>query len=255
MRHHYSKYIYQRSQDLSIFVISDLHLSTNTDKSMEVFGSRWQNYCQRLENNWNKVVSPEDTVIVPGDISWALSLEEAIPDLLFLESLNGTKIIGKGNHDFWWSTLTKIETVFKTQKIKTIKILHNNAYIVENIVVCGTRGWYTDSHQQNAVNAPDYEKIINRELIRLKISLDEAVKLKGDSDLKIIVFFHFPPVWNDFVSKEFLGLLSEYNISDCFFGHIHGNYGVNQKFSYNNVNFQLVSSDFLNFTPIPIIID
>ena len=240
---------------MSIFVISDLHLSTNTDKSMEVFGTRWQNYCQRLKKNWNKVVSPSDTVIVPGDISWALTLEEAIPDLMFLDSLNGTKIIGKGNHDFWWSTLTKIDTVFKINHIDTIKILHNNAYVVENIIVCGTRGWYTDSHQQNAINTPDYAKIMNRELIRLKISLDEAVKLKGTSDSQIVVFFHFPPVWNDFVSQEFLDVLSEYNISNCFFGHIHGNYSINRCFMYKNVNFQLVSSDFLDFTPIPIIID
>ena len=236
-------------------MISDLHLSTNTDKSMEVFGARWQNYCERLKNNWNKVVSPQDTVIVPGDISWALTLEEAIPDLLFLESLNGTKVIGKGNHDFWWSTLSKIQTVFEKNKIQTIKILHNNAYSVENIIVCGTRGWYIDPHQQNTPNAVDYNKIVNRELIRLKISLDEALKIKEKQDLNIIVFFHFPPVWNDFVAREFIDLLHEYNISNCFFGHIHGNYGVNKSFVFDNVKFSLVSSDFLNFTPIPIILD
>ena len=236
-------------------MISDLHLSTNTDKSMEVFGLRWQNYCQRLKNNWNRIVSPEDTVVVPGDISWALTLEEAIPDLLFLDSLNGTKIIGKGNHDFWWSTQAKIEKLFINNKINTIRILHNNAYKIENIIVCGTRGWYIDSHTKNTINAPNYDKIINREVIRLRISLDEAMKLKGSSDLKIIVFFHFPPIWNEFVNQEFLDILSEYNISNCFFGHIHGNYSANTSYLYNNVSFRLVSSDFLDFAPIPIIID
>ena len=237
--------------------MSDLHLSTDTqtNKSMEVFGRRWLGYIEKIKNNWSAIVDDDDTVIIPGDVSWASSTEEALSDFSFINSLPGQKIIMKGNHDFWWSTMAKLTEFIEKNGFSTISFLHNNAYIVENIVVCGTRGWYTDSHQQNTVNAPDYEKIINRELIRLKISLDEAVKLKGDSNLKLVVFFHFPPVWNDFVSKEFLEVLSEYNISDCFFGHIHGNYGVNPKFSYNNVNFQLVSSDFLNFTPIPIIID
>ena len=127
---------------MSVYVIADLHLSTNADKSMEVFGSRWQNYTQRLKNNWNALVESNDTVIVPGDISWGLTLQDALPDLKFLDDLNGRKIISKGNHDFWWQTLTKINQAFQANQINTIDILYNNAHIVENMIVCGTRGWY-----------------------------------------------------------------------------------------------------------------
>lgn len=155
---------------MSVYVISDLHLSTNADKSMEVFGPRWQSYTERLERNWRALIEPEDHVIVPGDISWGLSLEDAIPDLQFLDSLPGQKIIGKGNHDYWWQTLTKINKAFDVYGIKSIKILYNNSMVVENMIVCGTRGWY-NGDKSVAPNDTDNQKIVNREAIRLRLSL------------------------------------------------------------------------------------
>lgn len=237
---------------MSVFVISDLHLSTNTDKSMEVFGERWQNYTSRLKNNWNNTIEYDDTVIIPGDISWGLSLDEALPDLKFLDSLKGRKIIGKGNHDFWWTTLTKLNSTFKTNGIGTLDILYNNAFDVEGTVIAGTRGWYNDLNCQETVNKPDYQKLVNREAVRLRLSLDAAVKLRKDSSKPIVVFFHFPPVWGGFVCRELIDVLHEYGICTCYFGHIHGNYSMERKIIFENVTFELISSDFLDFYPIPV---
>ena len=155
---------------MAVYVLSDLHLSTNqsTDKSMEVFGNRWQNYMNRIQTNWNRLVDPCDTVIVNGDISWAMTLEEAKSDFDFLNSLNGTKIISKGNHDFWWSTLSKINVFFEENGFDTIKILHNNAHVVGDFVICGSRGWYNDDKIATMPKTADYGKIVTREASRLR---------------------------------------------------------------------------------------
>ena len=232
-------------------MISDLHLSTNADKSMEVFGPRWQSYTERLERNWRALIEPEDHVIVPGDISWGLSLEDAIPDLQFLDSLPGQKIIGKGNHDYWWQTLTKINKAFDVYGIKSIKILYNNSMVVENMIVCGTRGWY-NGDKSVAPNDTDNQKIVNREAIRLRLSLQSAVKLQEENGFPIVVFLHFPPVWGGFICREIMDVLHEFEIKRCFFGHIHGNYEAVRDFSFEDVSFTLVSSDYLGFTPIPV---
>ena len=245
---------------MALFVLSDLHLSTNdtTNKSMEVFGSRWNDYLNKLKNNWNAVVTENDTVIVPGDISWATRLEEARDDLCYLNSLNGKKLIGKGNHDFWWSTATKLYSFFDENGFDSLKILYNNAYIVEDRIVCGTRGWFPDESKQNTTNDADYDKIVNRELIRLKLSLDCAVKLQEEHlkefgvKLPILVFLHFPPVWCDLVMQEFVDVLNEYGIEECFFGHIHSAYSLPGRFTYQNIRFTLTSSDFLSFYPLKI---
>ncbi len=236
---------------MSVYVISDLHLSTNADKSMEVFGPRWQNYTERLERNWRALIEPDDHVIVPGDISWGLSLEDAIPDLQFLDSLPGQKIIGKGNHDYWWQTLTKINKAFDVYGIKSIKILYNNSMVVENMIVCGTRGWY-NGDKSVAPNDTDNQKIVNREAIRLRLSLQSAVKLQEENGFPIVVFLHFPPVWGGFICREIMDVLHEFEIKRCFFGHIHGNYEAVRDFSFEDVSFTLVSSDYLGFTPIPV---
>ncbi len=240
---------------MSIFTIGDLHLSTNqsTGKSMEVFGRRWLGYTEKLRQNWEAVVSPTDTVIIPGDISWALDLREAIPDLSFLHSLPGQKLIGKGNHDFWWSTASKMNALFSEQGFDTLHILYNNAYHIEDRVICGTRGWFLEPHQQVAVGEVDYAKIVNRESIRLRLSLDTAVKLRNQAfdetgvTLPITVFLHFPPVWLDFVCRPFLDILHEYGNPDCYFGHIHGMYHAPTAFEFEDIRLRLVSSDALDF--------
>ena len=245
---------------MSIFVLSDLHLSldSKTNKSMEVFGARWQDYISKITNNWNVVVGENDTVIVPGDISWATRLEESEVDLRFLDSLNGKKLIGKGNHDFWWSTATKMYAFFEEKGFSTISILYNNAYIVEDRIICGTRGWFPDESKQTPVNNADYSKILNRECIRLRMSLEAAVSLQKsriDEDgekLPILVFLHFPPIWNDFVMRELVDILHEFEIEHCYYGHIHNSYATPLSFEFENIKFTLTSSDFLSFYPLKI---
>ena len=236
---------------MAVFVIADLHLDTVTnEKSMEVFGNRWQGYIEKIQKNWTRVVSDDDTVIIPGDISWALTTEDALADLKWIDALPGRKIIMKGNHDFWWSTLSKMRRFFCENCINSIDILYNNALEVENYIVAGSRGWFVDKSVQpsKAVSA-DYDKIVNREVIRLKLSLDEAKKLSEGTGKEIIAFFHFPPVWSDFECVEILETLKEYNVSRCYFGHIHGCYAQGGVFEWENIEFRMISADFLDFLP------
>ena len=174
---------------MSLFVMADLHLSSDRSKSMEIFGPRWQDYMEKSQNNWNRIVSPEDTVIVPGDISWSLRLEDSLDDFRFLDALNGKKLIGKGNHDFWWSTHSKLRAFWEQNQISSVDILYNNAHRFDNCIVSGTRGWFVEENQQHTVGNVEHAKIVNREAIRLRLSLEEAVRLRGDDkDLPIVVF-------------------------------------------------------------------
>lgn len=245
---------------MAIFVLSDLHLSTSdkTNKSMEVFGNRWQDYISKIEKNWNAVVSPDDTVIVPGDISWAMKLEDSYADLSFLDRLNGKKLLGKGNHDFWWSTATKMKKYFAECGFHTLDILYNNAHVVEDRIVCGTRGWFPEEERQITVGEVDFEKIVNREVGRLRLSLNAAVDLQkeqleatGDK-LPIIVFLHFPPVWMGTELCRMVDVLEEYGIREVYFGHIHSSYSHPASFLHKNIKFTLTSSDFLSFYPLKI---
>ena len=245
---------------MAIFVLSDLHLSTDLsmNKSMEVFGDRWQDYMHKIEKNWNGVVSKDDTVILPGDISWATRLEDSYSDLKFLNSLNGKKLIGKGNHDFWWATTSKMMKFFKEKGFDSLSILYNNAYLVEDRIVCGSRGWFPDQSKQVTVGDVDYDKIVSREVGRLKLSLNAALKIQeeiiasGSDPLPIEVFLHFPPIWFDFCMNEMLEVLKEYSIKRVYFGHIHGTYSVPRTFERENITFVFTSSDFLNFCPLKI---
>lgn len=239
---------------MSLFVIADLHLSSDGKKSMEVFGARWTDYMNKLRRNWSAVVGAEDTVIVPGDISWALKLEDAREDLLFLDSLPGKKLIGKGNHDFWWSTATKMRALMAEHGITTIDFLYNNAHICEDFLVCGTRGWFVEENMQHTVGDTDYMKIVNREVIRLRISLEEAKRLReiDGRALPISVFLHFPPVWNGFVCREIVDLLHEYEVKTCYFGHIHGAYYMPRLTEFEGIEFVLCAADALHFSPMPI---
>lgn len=242
---------------MSLYVISDLHLSTNetTNKSMEKFGTKWKDYHKKLEKSFKAIINDDDTVIIPGDISWAMTLEEAKNDFKFLDSLPGTKIIGKGNHDFWWSTATKIYSFFEENEIKSIKLLHNNAYLLEDCIVCGSRGWFYDEKQQKTVGDVDYEKIVAREAQRLEISLTEAMRLKAENpSLPVLVFLHFPPVYADCVCDKILDVLKRFEIENCFYGHIHNNYSIPRHFEYDGISFTMVAADYLNFAPMPIFI-
>ena len=234
---------------MSLFVMADLHLSNSTNKPMDIFGSRWTDYMEKIKKNWCAIVNDDDTVIVPGDISWAIDYDEAYLDFKFIDELPGKKLIGKGNHDYWWGTMSKNRAFLKQNGFKTIDFLFNNAYKVEDYIVCGTRGWYVDEKLQTPATDAEYEKIVAREACRLKISLDEAVKLR-ENDEQILVFFHFPPVFNSFVCDEIIDILLEYDIENCYFGHIHGSYAIPRTINYKGIDFSLISSDYSNFIPM-----
>lgn len=236
---------------MSLFAISDLHLSTldSTDKSMEVFGHRWDGYMTRLKNNWERLVENTDTVIIPGDISWALSLDEAVSDLKFIDNLPGKKILGKGNHDFWWSTMSKHKKLFEKHDIKTISFLFNNAHETEDFIIAGTRGWYHDEDAKNAPDGVDFDKLIAREEQRLSVSLNEAEKLKEATGKEILAFMHFPPFWSGKASDGIVRILKDHSIKRLYFGHIHGNYTVNPTFEYEGIEMNLISADYLGFIP------
>ncbi|MBE6594993.1 MAG: serine/threonine protein phosphatase [Ruminococcaceae bacterium] len=238
---------------MAVYTIADLHLSASSDHPMDVFGSRWQHYTQKIEKNWRAVVAPEDTVILPGDISWAMTLKEALADFQLLHSLPGKKLIGKGNHDFWWETAAKQQRFFDEHGLDSFSLLYNNAFVVEDFIVCGTRGWFLEKAQQVTVGEVDYDKILNRELARLKLSLNAAAELqKSHPDKEILVFLHFPPLWGDFICPEFLAVIREFGVKRCFFGHIHGSYNAPRVQSYEGLSLHLISSDYLNFIPFRI---
>ena len=240
-----------------LYVIADLHLSTmeGMNKSMEIFGRRWSGYVEKLRKNWAAVVEETDSVVIPGDISWALSLPDAVSDLHFIDDLPGHKYISKRNHDFWWSTAAKMEKLFASEGIQTISLLNNNAWrCEEDFILCGTRGWYQDENCDNMPKDTDFDKLVAREAMRLKLSLESGKAIKEqEPGREMLVFLHFPPIWNGLRCESILELLHQYNIKRCFFGHIHGNYTVPASFVDEGIRFALVSADFLNFSPRPIL--
>ncbi len=197
---------------MSIYAISDLHLSFGVDKPMDIFGKTWQDYEKRIESNWKEKVKENDIVIIPGDISWGMTLNEALPDFKYINDLPGKKIILRGNHDYYFSTKTKLENFFKQNNLDTIYILHNNAIDIGKYILCGTRGWGNTEGTDKALD----KKIIEREKIRLKLSLDEGKKLQEQNNKDIIVAMHFPP----FISN-YQEILKEYNVKKCIYGHLH----------------------------------
>lgn len=237
---------------MSLYVIADLHLSTldSTNKSMEVFGRRWDGYMTRIKNNWERLVADGDTVVIPGDISWALSLEEAVSDLKFIDSLPGKKILGKGNHDFWWCTMKKHRELFEKHGISTISFLYNNAHETEEYIIAGTRGWYYDEDAQNAPDNADFEKLIRREELRLRTSLASAEQLREKSPQKpIVAFMHFPPYWNGKASDGLVEILKQHGVKNLYFGHIHGNYTEPPYFDYEGIRMNMISADYIEFIP------
>lgn len=224
---------------MSIFVIGDTHLSFSCDKPMDVFGG-WQDYVTRLEKNWNAVVTDADTVVIPGDISWAMSLQEAERDFAFLHSLPGKKLIMKGNHDYWWTTKRKMDKFLEEKGFDSLQILHNNAYRVGDFTLCGSRGWFYDAQTGND------KKVIVREAGRIEMSLKEAEKLGGE----VICFLHYPPVMNGIKCEEIMDVLVKHGVKRCFFGHLHGNFSsfINNAV-VEGIKFSLISADFLEFCP------
>ncbi|MGN0460023.1 MAG: metallophosphoesterase [Ruminococcus sp.] len=226
---------------MSLFCIADLHLSLGNDKPMDIF-TGWQDYTNRILNNWNSIVKDEDTVVVAGDISWAMKLEDCFNDFDFINNkLKGNKILLKGNHDYWWGTKRKIDCYLEENGFNKIKILFNNSYTVGDYNICGTRGWNLE------IDSEEDEKILNRELGRLKLSLDSV-----DNDKETVVFLHYPPIYGTQSCQEIFEILHNYNIKKCYYGHLHGQKII--KYSYNGdyegINLKLISTDSVSFTPV-----
>ena len=226
---------------MALFAIADLHLSLGEDKPMDVFAG-WNDYTSRLENNWRKLVTDNDTVVVSGDISWAMKLEETLTDFTFIENLPGKKIFNKGNHDYWWSTKTKMDVFLKNNSLDSISILFNNSYVVDDYAICGTRGWFLENESQNDI------KVLNREVGRLEMSIQSAIKIGKEP----IVFLHYPPVYGTTKCDEIFNVLLKYDIKKCYYGHLHGK--KNMRFAiegeYEGIDFKLISCDRLSFMPI-----
>ena len=227
---------------MSIFAIADVHLSLGVKKPMDIFHG-WQDYEKRLEENWRLLVRDEDTVVLPGDISWGMTMQQSLPDLQFLDRLPGQKIILKGNHDYWWPTRAKMDAFFEQNGISTVRALFHDALLVEGKALCGTRSWFYEQDE------PD-EKVFLRELGRLRMSLEEAKKLQAE---EIIAFLHYPPLYQNFRCEEILALLKEYGVARCFYGHIHGP-SIQYAFQgeCDGITFKLVSADSLRFVPYKI---
>ncbi len=222
---------------ISIFAISDLHLSFGADKPMNIFHG-WENHTERLFANWNRLVKPEDTVILPGDFSWALKLDETKADFEFLQRLNGKKLLLKGNHDLWWSTSKKLHEFLKDNNFSNVDIIFNNTAVCEGYAIAGTRGWFYDDKAD--------KKVIAREVGRLEKSLCEAEA----TGLKVLVFLHYPPVYGNEVCRELFNVLKKHNIKKVYHGHIHGLGRNNAVAEYDGVEFKLISCDCIDFTPL-----
>lgn len=227
---------------MSLFAIADLHLSLGTDKPMDIFGG-WSDYVTKLETNWQNKVRPEDTVVIPGDISWGMNFEQSKKDFEFINKLNGRKIISKGNHDYWWNTKNKMDKFFAENGFDTINILHNNHYSYEGYGICGTRGWISDNGE------PADQKVLAREAGRLALSIESAQK----AGLEPVVFLHYPPLFGNSYNYDMLEVLHKYGIKKCFYGHLHGRahaYAING--TRDGVEYRLIASDFLHFDPLDI---
>ena len=236
---------------MALFSIADLHLpgKEGEKKSMEVFGPRWIGGNDKLKKNWNAIIRSDDTVIIPGDISWAMTLEEAYNDFSMLNSLPGVKIIGKGNHDFWWTTATKMNKFFNDNHFDSLKILYNNSFAIGNVLICGSRGWFAEESNQKTIGDVSWTKITARETMRLKMSLES----NNSTGMERIVFLHFPPVWGNSVCNDIIELLHTQNVTKCYYGHIHGMYSSEANFVYEGIRFELISADYLDFCPKKII--
>lgn len=226
---------------MSLFAIADLHLSLGTDKPMDVFNG-WDNYVDRLTNNWKKIVKDEDTIVVAGDISWAMKLKDTIKDFDYINKLPGRKVFLKGNHDYWWETCSKMNVFLKDNKFDSINILFNNSYECDDYVICGTRGWIIDCESD------EDKRILNREIGRLKASLECGIKTGKEP----VVFLHYPPIYAGEVCDEIIDVLQFFGVKKCYYGHIHGANMIKGCFNdeYKGIKFKLISCDGLAFTPL-----
>ena len=229
---------------MSIFVIGDLHLSFHENKPMSIFGDNWEGHEEKIKKDWIAKVKEEDLVILPGDFSWSTYLKDTYEDFTYLNSLPGKKILLKGNHDYWWTTLKSMRKYLQENEFKNIDFLYNNAYKYGKYIMAGARGWCQTDNEED-------QKILKREAIRLELSITEGIKQYGEEN-EMIVFMHYPPITQNNILKneenDFIKILKKYNIKKCYYGHLHGNSikdAVEGK--YFGIEFELVSCDGLDF--------
>lgn len=229
---------------MNVYGISDLHLSFGVNKPMDIFGSKWKNYEEKVKENWNSVALDDDVIIIPGDISWGMTFKETVKDFEFINDLKGNKIILKGNHDYYFSTKTKVNNFLKENEFNTIKVLYNDAIDTEKYIICGTRGWGKTESKDKELE----KKIIKREEGRLRISLDKGMKIKRSYlekgiDKDILVAMHFPPF-----TGNFKNILEEYGVKKCIYGHLHGfAHSLVKEGMIDGVQYVMVGCDYTGF--------
>ncbi|MDK2801160.1 MAG: uncharacterized protein PWP27_385 [Clostridiales bacterium] len=231
---------------MALFALSDLHLSLSIDKPMDVFGDIWDSYMDKIKSHWIEEVSDGDYVLVPGDISWATYLEQIYKDFEYINQLPGIKVIMKGNHDYWWSTVSKLNQYIKQHNFDKIVFLYNNSILYKDIAICGTRGWNCPGSDEFS---KEDEKIYLRELHRLELSIQQGLKYNPS---EIIVALHYPPVnrYRD-MQSGFIKLLKKYGVKTCIYGHLHANSQRNALIGeYEGIQFYLVACDYINFRPL-----
>ncbi len=223
---------------MALYAIGDTHLSLGSDKPMDVFGGGWTGYVDKLRQGFEEV-GPEDTVVLCGDLSWGMSLEEARADFAFLNGLPGNKLLVKGNHDYWWTTASKMRQFFQENGFSTLEILHNNCHIYGEVALCGTRGWFYEEDR-----GEHSAKIFNRELIRLEASL------KAGGEREKICFLHYPPLYQGYRCQEIIGLMERYGVTRCCYGHLHGgSHRLAVSGEWGGVEYHLIAADYLGFRP------
>ncbi|WP_252234630.1 metallophosphoesterase [Clostridium sp. ZS1] len=225
---------------MALYTISDLHLAMNVEKPMDIFGENWAGHCEKIKKNWMEKVKDDDMVLIAGDISWSLKESDSKFDLDWIDSLPGKKVISKGNHDYWWGSISKLNKLYENTKF-----LQNNFYTYKNYAICGTRGWICPGGDK--YSSKD-EKIYSREQIRLKLSL-EAAKSNGYKD--IIVMIHYPPTNDKFEESAFLEIFKEYGVKKVIYGHLHGPSlkGNVLNGDLDGIEYILSSADYLDFNP------
>lgn len=226
---------------MALYAIGDTHLSLASDKPMDVFGGGWTGYVDKLREGFNATVSQGDTVVICGDVSWGMSLEEARADFAFLDALpGGRKLLLKGNHDYWWTTASKMKAFFRENGFDTLDILHNNSHLYGETALCGTRGWFYEEDR-----GEHSAKIFNRELIRL----DTSLKAAGEREK--LCFLHYPPLYQGYRCQEILDLLERYGVKLCCYGHLHGgSHRLAVTGRQGTVDYRLVAADYVGFRPV-----
>ncbi len=227
---------------MALYALGDLHLCLGNEKPMDIFGGAWVGYMEKLKNGLS-VIRPEDTLVLLGDLSWALELEQAREDFAWINEIPGRKIILKGNHDYWWNTATKFYNFCRDNGFSDQWILNNNCYEYGDVAICGTRGWFYEEQRSGEHD----EKVFRRELLRLEASL------KAAGEKRKIVFLHYPPKYKGYECPEIIDLMQRYGVRQCFYGHLHGaSHGLALDGVWDGIEYRLVSADRLDFKPFKV---